>query len=163
MICSFTGHRPNKLPYGYASNNPFIIWLKSELTKTLSELKPEMAISGMALGVDQIAVEVCIGLGIDFVAAVPFAGQENAWPQPSREHFHSLLKKAAKIHVVSEGGYAAHKMQVRNQFMVDNSDVLIAVYNGDKAGGTANCVNYAEKTGRRIIRIDPNGFVPPNK
>ena len=37
--------------------------------------------------------------------------------------------------------------------MVDNSDFVIAVYNGDKNGGTANCVNYATRCGKKVVNI----------
>ena len=32
-------------------------------------------------------------------------------------------------------------MQKRNEFMVDNSDLVVAVWNGT-SGGTANCLAY---------------------
>jgi hypothetical protein len=38
--------------------------------------------------------------------------------------------------------------------MVDNSDLLIAVWDGS-SGGTSNCVSYATIKGKQIIRIDP--------
>ncbi len=59
---------------------------------------------------------------------------------------------------VSEAGYAAWKMQVRNKAMVDNSDLVIAVYDGS-GGGTGNCVAYAQKQGKSIITIDPREVV----
>lgn len=46
--------------------------------------------------------------------------------------------------------------------MVDNSDAVIAVWDGT-AGGTKNCFDYATKIGKKIIRIDPKDFAPPNK
>lgn len=39
--------------------------------------------------------------------------------------------------------------------MVDNSDVVIAVWNGEKSG-TGNTVNYAMKSGKKVIIIDTN-------
>ena len=45
-------------------------------------------------------------------------------------------------------------MQKRNEYMVDLADRVIAVWDGSK-GGTANCVKYAEKVGKEIIRIEP--------
>jgi uncharacterized phage-like protein YoqJ len=49
---------------------------------------------------------------------------------------------------------AAAKMQVRNEWMVDSSDGVVALWNGT-AGGTANCVRYAEKVGRPIDNLWP--------
>lgn len=157
MIVAFSGHRPDKLPdkkTGYTLPNPTYIHVCQEIEKHLLELKPEKAISGMALGVDQYAASVCVKLNIPFIAAVPFAGQEKAWPEKSQRAFNLLLKKACEVVIVCEGEYAAYKMQVRNQWMVDHCDVLIAVWDGT-SGGTANCINYAKSKNKQIIFINP--------
>ena len=36
--------------------------------------------------------------------------------------------------------------------MVDNADVILALWNGT-GGGTGNCIGYAEKQGKRIINL----------
>ena len=85
---------------------------------------------------------------------IPFEGQEKAWPQSSQKIFNSLVAKAAEKVIVSPGGYSAYKMQVRNEWMVNQCDTLIAVW--DKSpGGTANCVAYAKNINKHIIYIDP--------
>lgn len=158
MIVSFTGHRPDKLPNketGYKLPNPTYIHVCQQLEKTLLDLKPEKAITGMALGIDQWAANICIKLGIPFVAAIPFLGQEKAWPEKSQKTYRALLKKAAEQVIVCEGSYAPAKMQIRNEWMVDHCDTLIAVWDGS-SGGTGNCVRYAKsKSDLLIITIDP--------
>lgn len=154
MIVAFTGHRPDKLG-GYKLPNPTYIKICQKLDKVLRELKPSKALSGMALGIDQWAANVCVKLEIPFVAVIPFVGQEKMWPADSQRIYNNLLTKAAEKVIVSEGGYSAAKMQIRNQYLVDNCDLLIAVYNGDKTGGTANCINYAKEIGKKILIIDP--------
>ena len=42
--------------------------------------------------------------------------------------------------------------------MVDNSDIIIAVWDGTK-GGTYNCVQYAKKKNKEIIQINPKEFL----
>lgn len=155
-IC-FTGHRPNKLPNpktGYDTTNPTYTFLRRETEKWLLELKPDETISGMALGFDWIGAEVSIKLGIPFIAAVPFIGQESIWPEHSKKQYRELLAKAKEVVIVSEGSYSVEKMQVRNCWMVDHSDDVIACFDGTK-GGTKNCVDYATKKGKRIYCIDP--------
>lgn len=161
MIVSFSGHRPNKLSYNGQSgykDNPLTLWIYQQVKEKLQELKPEKSISGMALGIDSIAAKVCIELGIPFIAAVPFIGQELAWPAESQKSYKELLNKAERIHIVCSGGYAAWKMQRRNEWMCDNSDILLAVHNGDKSGGTFNCISYARSKNKQIIIINPNDF-----
>jgi uncharacterized phage-like protein YoqJ len=153
MKIAFTGHRPNKLG-GYISPNPIQQWVCWCIEDELSGRNGITVISGMALGVDQWAARIAVKLGIPFIAAVPFKGQESAWPLTSRRTYHKLLKKAAQVVIVSDGEYSAQKMQIRNEWMVDNCDVLVAVWDGTP-GGTGNCVRYAEKQGKNIIRINP--------
>ncbi len=154
MIVAFSGHRPDKLG-GYELPNPTYIKICKEIEKTVKDLKAEKIISGMALGVDQWAASIAIKLGIPFVAAVPFLGQEGMWPNKSKKIYKFLLDKAGEIVIVCEGGFTAKKLQLRNEWMVDNCDVLIAVYNGDEKGGTANCVRYAKEKKKEIVFITP--------
>jgi len=156
MIVSFCGHRPDKLS-GYKIPNPIYKYVTDKLRETLVELKPKKAISGMALGVDQWAAEICIKLGIPFIAAIPFKGQESYWPVEARERYYKILAAASEVHVVNPGGYASWKMQTRNQFLVNNCDKLIAVFDGSP-GGTKNCLDYAVGREKRIIRINPQDY-----
>jgi uncharacterized phage-like protein YoqJ len=153
MIVAFTGHRPDKLG-GYKLPNPTYLHVCQQIDKTLRDLKPDKVISGMALGIDQWAAHIAYKLKIPFLAAIPFEGQEKAWPIKSQLTFHLLLKLAAEKVIVSPGGYSAAKMQVRNEWMVDHCDKLIAVWDGTP-GGTGNCVNYAKSKNSDIIYINP--------
>jgi len=45
-------------------------------------------------------------------------------------------------------------MQKRNEWMVDHSDYVIAVWDGSK-GGTGNCVKYAIKQEKEILQLNP--------
>lgn len=153
MIVAFTGHRPDKLG-GYKLPNPTYIKICQALDKTLSELKPDKAISGMALGIDQWAANICIKLNIPFIAAIPFVGQEGKWPESSQKTYHALLSKAAEKVIVCDGSYEIQKMQIRNEWMVNRCDLLIGVWDGTK-GGTGNCIEYAKSVNKDILRIDP--------
>ena len=153
MIVAFTGHRPDKLG-GYKLPNDTYIKVCRDIDWLLKELNPEKVISGMALGVDQWAANIAYKLGIPFIAAIPFEGQELAWPEASQKTYRILRKLASEEVIVSQGGYSADKMQVRNIWMVDNCDSLIAVWDGSK-GGTGNCVEYAKSVDRKIYQIDP--------
>ena len=153
-IIACTGHRPDKLG-GYNLPNPTYIYVCQQIEKVLKELQPEKCISGMALGADSYFANVCVKLGIPFIAAIPFIGQENAWPAASQKTYHALLSKAAEKVIVCEGGYAAAKMQTRNEWMANKCDKLLAIYNGDTSGGTYNCIQYAKSIDKEIIYIDP--------
>lgn len=153
MIIAFTAHRPTKLG-GYRLPNKTYIYVCQQIEKILKELKPEKIISGMALGGDQYVANIAIKLGIPFIAAIPFIGQEKVWTESSKRTYKALLNKASEQVIVSEGEYSAHKLQIRNEWMCDHADKLIAIFDGTP-GGTANCVNYAKSIGKDIIVIDP--------
>jgi uncharacterized phage-like protein YoqJ len=153
MILGITGHRPNKLG-GYKVPNPTYIRVCRKIEQNFKQLNPEKIISGMALGVDQWAAYIAIKMRIPFVAAVPFEGQEIAWPSGSQELYHKVLAKASEIVIVSSGGYKSSKLQTRNKWIVDYSDKLLAVWDGTE-GGTGNCISYAKSVKREIIYIDP--------
>jgi uncharacterized phage-like protein YoqJ len=59
--------------------------------------------------------------------------------------------------VITSSYYTAAVMQKRNEWMVDNCNMLITVWDG-ASGGTANCVRYAKHTDKKIIRINLNGL-----
>ncbi len=151
-----TGHRPPKLG-GYDSNNPLRQKIRARTREHLLELEPELCISGLALGYDQDFVQVCIDLGLPFLAAVPFKGQELNWPLESQKTYHKMIEKASKVVYVSPPGYDPRKMLARNIWMVQeitDEGVVIACFDGSK-GGTSHTVDYAHSLSRTIIRIDP--------
>lgn len=157
MIIAGTGHRPNKLG-GYRVPNPTFNSVMEGMDKILLELRPDAVICGMALGVDQWLAELCIFNGIPYIAAIPFQGFDSRWPEPSRVKYRQLLDAASRVEVVCTGGYEPWKMQRRNEWMVDNCDRLLAVFDGTD-GGTANCVRYARNCGKSILYVPYN--VPP--
>ena len=153
MRLCITGHRPNKL-FGYDIHSSDYTNLRNKLDYILENSQPELTFTGMALGIDQIFAEECIRLHIPFVACVPFKGQENVWNQASKELYYSLLNCASDVVIVSDGGYSAHKLQIRNEYMVNSSDYVLAVWNRT-SGGTANCVNYANQQHKPVVIINP--------
>lgn len=58
---------------------------------------------------------------------------------------------------VSEGGFATYKMMVRNRYMVNKSDIVIAVI-CKETGGTAQCVKYAKEHNKVVIEINPQNI-----
>lgn len=151
MIIAATGHRPDKISsdgYGAETSRR----LHRLATDSLKDLAPEKVISGMALGWDQAVAHAAIDLDIPVLAAIPHEGHESRWPFASQKRYHAILKHCDEVVLVTDGPYAAWKMQIRNQFMVDRANVLLALWNGGP-GGTANCVNYARKHKVEVVNL----------
>lgn len=148
MIICGTGHRPNKLG-GYSIEN--LLLLSKMCANQLKEIDDlDHVISGMALGFDTALASSCVALGIPFTAAVPFRGQEKIWNARDQEMYNILLDKAHKVVILSEDAYHPYLLQKRNEWMVDNSDMVLACWNGS-SGGTRNCIRYALAQGKKIM------------
>lgn len=157
MILAATGHRPEKLGgYGDDARHE----LEAFAVRTLATLRVQQVISGMALGWDQAVAEACLFLGVPFIAAVPFYGQDRRWPGSARERYLRLLGRAMRVEMLSavepaSNGQAAKLLDARNRWMVDHAEQMLALWNGSLIGGTANCVAYAERRRKSVLNVWP--------
>ena len=170
-IC-VTGHRPSGLPIAYGYNMDNTAWktLKEYLKVAIMKCYEYAAgneelrlITGMALGVDTIFWQAAEELreenhSIKIEAAIPFEGQEKRWNAHSQQEYKNMLEKSDIVTIVSPGSYAAYKMESRNRYIVNNADIVIAVFN-NKPGGTAKCIDYAEQQNKIIIKMNPNEII----
>ncbi len=142
--CCFTGHRPQKL-----KRSPTAI--KADLEKSILTAIGDgftTFITGMASGVDIWAGEIVLKLKeknpyIKLIAAVPFVGSEDYWPETWKARYRSLLGRADLVKFICSS-YREDAYQQRNQWMVDNSSKVIAVFNG-KPSGTMYTIQYAKR------------------
>lgn len=117
-------------------------------------------ITGMALGIDQLFAEAVLYVkenvnhDIKLIAAIPFPSQHKKWPLHAQRKYLDLLAKVDEVIYCNEDPYSAWKMQKRNEWMVDKSLTVIGVWNGGK-GGTYNCIEYARKTNKPTLLINP--------
>jgi uncharacterized phage-like protein YoqJ len=143
LIYAGTGHRLEVLG-GY--NESVEAKVLRHAQTVLKRLQPLKIVSGMALGWDTAITLAAIELGIPFIAAVPFEGQESVWSKEAQARYCEMLSKAESVHIVCEGGYATHKYHVRDKWMVDNSHKTLALWNGQTVGGTYSTVQYTKKS-----------------
>ena len=150
-VVAGTGHRPNKLGgYGPAPARK----LRELARDYLTLLGPSDVITGVALGWDTALGWAAVDIGLTLHAAVPFTGQERQWPAESQRQFRQLLACCSSVTIVSPGEYAPELMQVRNEWMVDRAHSIVALYDGS-AGGTRNCIKYAERVGKPVANLWP--------
>lgn len=154
MIVAATGHRPEKLG-GYDEKTRRA--LGALATEWLHYARPDKVISGMALGWDQAVAAACVVLGIPFIAAVPFEGQDRKWPQPARERYWRLIEKSESVEIMNPTNPlhmfdVPRMMQLRNEWMVDRANKMLALWDGSW-GGTFNCLEYARKKGVEVENL----------
>lgn len=161
--CCFTGHRADKLPWGKNERAPACLALKAAIADVLTSLYAEGCrhfICGMATGADIYCGEAVVALrdehpDVTLEAAIPYDGQAERWPKAWQERYYRLAEECDTLTVLHRY-YTPDCMMDRNRYMVDHSQVVVAVYNGS-AGGTRNTMLYAMRAGREIVElsVDP--------
>ena len=141
MILAATGHRPDKLG-GYGAEA--VARVDRCALAWLTTLEPSKVISGFALGWDQSVARAAIALSIPLVAALPGPWQASKWPPASQAEWRRLIVAASEVVAATHGAYSSAAMQVRNEWMADRCDALLALWDGSP-GGTANCLRYFER------------------
>ena len=150
-VC-FTGHRPEKL-----SEPESVVRTKLEdAIRSSVEDGYFVFISGMARGVDIWAAEIVLkerehNSAIKLICASPYKGFEGSWSSDWQKRYNDIMNAADLVRFICPG-YSRACFQIRNEWMVDHSARVIAVYNGEK-GGTRNTIKYAKKHNVDIIMI----------
>jgi uncharacterized phage-like protein YoqJ len=165
VTCCFTGHRPDRLAGGYNQSNNICTRLRAALRAEIENAVLQgytRFISGMAQGADMWAAEEVIrlrdkGYNLNLVAALPCPNQDSRWPEYARIKYRQLLERADEVHLISER-YTPLCMGARNLWLVTQSSMVIALYDGGKRGGTANTLAHARRFGLHIVRINPADF-----
>ena len=146
-ICCFTGHR--HIPV-------------DQLTMVREKLKEEVLmaishgythfISGFAAGADLLFAEIVVDLKrkhpITLEAAIPYPKRMKT----TNKAFQSLIGYCDVVKIHSDH-YCRECYRKRNRYMVDQSSLVIAVYDGRLEGGTAATLRYAYSTNRFVREI----------
>ena len=164
MRVAFTGHRPEQLNIqqdelsqsGQALQD--LIWRE---IWTQEKAGADTFLCGAAKGADIMCGELILAEKqttdpqIKLICAIPFREQADRWSFEWKLRYRELLKEADQVVQVCDS-YQRGCFHIRNRYLVDNCDLLIAIYNGEGKGGTAYTVNYAMKQGKEIVILNPN-------
>ena len=151
-VC-FTGHRPEKLT---RSDRAIRRDLEKEIRQAVAD-GLNVFITGMARGVDVWAAQIVLmlrdeGCDAKLMCACPYDGFECGWSQEWQLQYKEIVSAADFVKYVCEG-YSRSCFQVRNEWMVNHSARVIAVFNGEKSG-TKNTIDYAAKVNVPVVRIE---------
>ena len=161
--CAFTGHRPRKFSWGYDETDAQCVALKKTITEQIAKLVEggyTDFFSGMAEGADTWAAMGVLALkkenpALKLHCILPCEGQADRWSASARELYFSILEQADEVVYVSRE-YSEDCMLKRNRYLVDHAACLLAVYNGERRGGTAMTVRYARRLGRKVVVVTPD-------
>lgn len=161
MICAFTGHRPERLPWGTDETDPRCRALKVLLRQRVQEAYARGCrtfLCGMARGCDWYFAEAVIAARAEgdapqarLEAMVPCPSQSERWPEPDRARYRTLLAACDAVTVL-EPVYTPGCMLRRNREMVHRAQLLITVYDGG-SGGTAATIRAAQQRGVALLPL----------
>jgi uncharacterized phage-like protein YoqJ len=160
--CCFTGHRPEKLPWGADERDPRCLALKASMAREIEGLYRRgfrHFISGMARGADLYFAEAALSLRekypeLTVEGAVPCQSQAERWTPEERRRWRACLDKC-DLETVVQQNYDRWCMHRRDRYMVDRSAAILAVFDGTP-GGTMYTLNYAMDQRLEILLLDLN-------
>ena len=117
-------------------------------------------LTGMSWGFDLAAGLAVIGLkrshdDVRLVAVEPFAGFRRLFHGGAAADYDAVLAAADETVSVCDANSAASYMR-RNDFLVDNSALVVAWYDGSARGGTAYTVRRARRMHRPVMNLRPS-------
>ena len=154
-VVGFTGHRPGGLAaaaHGWLSE----VELPRVADRLAGQTGCEVGISGMALGADLWWAQAVADSPMDLWAYVPFDGHDRRWCAPDREVLAGLVATADVRVTVADRRLGARAYHMRNDRIVADCDVLVAVVDpAATCGGAVSTLRKARRAGRPVVWVDP--------
>lgn len=154
MTIGVTGHQfiPRK-----AQNT-----IREGIRNHLSRIRGLRGVCSLATGADQMFAEEIVRLGGMCFAVLPCRGYESTFTTAADlRNYRSLLAGATSVETLDFDGPSERAFLAAGHRIVDLSDQLVAVWDGEPArglGGTADIVGYAKNVGRPVTVIWPKGL-----
>ena len=153
MRIGVTGHQKIAHPENWT-------WVESELKEVLSRFEPPLiGLSCLASGADQLFARAILEVGGQLHAILPFPGYEDVFEGEARFEYLNLLDKATATVCLERTGRSDEEAYwLAGKALVEQSDVLIAVWDGMPAeglGGTGDVVSFALRANIRVIQLNP--------
>lgn len=147
---ALTGHRPERL--GYSSNLYHPDWYKviNWMKEMIQEYQITDVYSGMADGCDMIFAMAAIqikqyGYNIKLHCVLPCKNYQ------SSHVLYQYIKLRADEWIELSDEFYRGCDNIRDQYIVDHSDLLLAVWDGKKSGGVWSTIRKAQKKNVEII------------
>lgn len=143
VTCAVTGHRILSGDFD-----------REKLIKTLDGIIGEgyeYFLDGMALGFDMECFRALEylrsnGRNIKIIAVTPCSDQAARFPAKARAEYYRMLESADTV-IAEPDAYFEGCMLKRNDFLVENSSLVLAGYRNVKRGGTFYTINKAVSLG----------------
>ena len=140
-----------------------VAWVRNAIAAAITELDVSHGFTCLARGADQLYAEVLMERGIPFTAVIPCEEYEETFPtSEGLARFKELLGFAANEEWLPYREPSEVAFFDAGKRVVDCSKSLIAAWDGEPAkglGGTADVVEYAMESRRRVIQVNPRSHM----
>lgn len=148
LSCALTGHRDLPADFDFEKLENAIVGLMEEGVKNFY--------CGLARGFDLYAGAYVIKhkkkYGAKLIGCIPCPAQDKFFSFGDKSRYECVLSGCDEKICLSDNYYAGC-MQARDRYMVDESDTVLC-YLDRRSGGTWYTVNYAVRSGRRVLNLN---------
>lgn len=149
---AFTGHRTYR--NGQAE-------LLNQTIEELCRAGFDTFLCGMAVGFDMEAADALLRIRekrpsyrIQLIAVIPYHAQSERYNATQKAQYNRIIEAADSVVEIS-ASYRKECYMMRNNFLVENSSVVVAWYDGKPRSGTHHTISRAKTLRRRIINLYP--------
>ncbi|MBX3084731.1 MAG: hypothetical protein KF716_24060 [Anaerolineae bacterium] len=151
MIVGITGHQD-------IGTTEVVAWVSKTLDAIVSSGSIDLGVSCLARGADQLYATTLLKHAIPYIAVIASKDYATTFEdEETRSNFQVLKSKAVQIYVLDHDVASEQAFYDAGKLLVDKSDQIIAIWNGEKArglGGTGDIVQYALVKQKRIVHVN---------
>ena len=133
-------------------------WIDNELETEISKYKNiDYAYSSLAIGADQVFAEKVLQLNINLAGIIPCLHYEDTFDGDRKVSYFSILSKCGVVETLDFPQPSEKAFFSAGKRVVENSDVVFAIWDGRKAnglGGTGDVVEYALSLKKRVVHLN---------
>ncbi len=156
---AFSGNRTIIIPSEYSADE-FEELVRKELLANIKGLYDEgfrTFLSGGAIGFDLIAAEEVLRFkeshsDVSLVIVIPFDDHDKKYSDEDKQRYGRVKILSDSVIVINQEGYSLAAYHMRNDFLVNNCNHLIAYSNGH-GRGTISTINKALKRGVMVTNL----------
>lgn len=152
MKAGITGHQN-------LGNPEIVVWVAENIKQAITQYQIQHGFTSLAIGADQLFAEILSECNIPYTAVLPCREIEKTFQTPAHlANYRRLLQNAAARETLDFIEPAEIAFFEAGKRVVDLSDLVIAVWNGQPAkglGGTGDAVKYALSQKKGVLHINP--------
>lgn len=134
--------------------------LEKRLPVILRDLSVTEMVGSLAQGADQVCAAIAVDRGVPLRVIIPSHSYDATFDQDGLAKYQDLLRRASSVVTLAYDAPSEEAFFAAGRQVADESDVLIAVWDGQPAaglGGTADVVTYARSKGTLVEVLWPHG------